>query len=194
MRKTKLSIIAMVTAISILLGATLAFAAEADYGSQGALATDKYTLEEMLRYAIQDEYLAKAEYDKIMDVYGTQRPFSNIIRSEDQHIALLTPLFEKYGYTLPKDTSSEHVAVPDSLLEAMQTGVTAEINNINMYKAFLKQDLPADVETVFTRLAKASESHLKAFENGVDRNSGSNATTAGNSRRGAARSRGGRNR
>jgi hypothetical protein len=33
------------------------------------------TLEKMLRYAVEDEYLARVEYTAIMDTYGTIRPF-----------------------------------------------------------------------------------------------------------------------
>lgn len=41
-----------------------------------------------------------------------------------------------------------------------------------MYKDFLKEDLPDDVELVFENLMKASEHHLKAFERADGRNAG----------------------
>ncbi|WP_147533427.1 ferritin-like domain-containing protein [Bacillus marasmi] len=138
-----------------------------DYGSSGALAKTDYTLLEMLTYAIQDEYTARAEYVAIMDVYGVQKPFSNIKMSEENHIAMLVPLFDKYGFELPADTAADHIVVPGSLLEAYKIGVQAEIYNIAMYDAFLKQDLPYDVRSVFIKLRDASYNHLNAFENKV---------------------------
>jgi hypothetical protein len=137
------------------------------YGSGSALTQDSFTLEDMLVYAIQDEYTARAEYEKIMKVYGAQKPFSNIIVSEENHIAILKPLFANHGIQLPADTSADHVVVPDSLLDAYKTGVQAEINNIAMYDKFLEQVLPDDVRSAFIKLRDASYNHLNAFQNKV---------------------------
>ena len=139
------------------------------YGNKGALADNDLTLAEMLAYAIQDEFAARAEYEAIINEFGSQNPYSNIIRSEMTHIAYLNELYTAYALTPPADTSAEHVLVPSSLLEAAQTGVQAEIDNIAMYEKFLTQDLPDDVREVFTSLMKASESHLAAFEKQVDK-------------------------
>jgi hypothetical protein len=181
---------------SILLVTVLGFATigtvfAADFGAGGAQQKNKFTLEEMLTYAIQDEYLARAEYEKIMDIYGVQKPFSNIILSEERHIAMLKPLFSKYGLALPPDTAVDHVIVPGSLPEAYQTGVTAEINNIAMYDKFLKQKLPNDVRSAFIKLRDASYNHLAAFQNKVDQasNGGSGSGSGGG---GGHKYRGGR--
>ncbi len=147
------------------------FAADG-YGAEGAGAVEEYALEDMLVYAIQDEYLARAEYDLIMDEYGEQRPFSNIMKAEEYHIELLLPLFEKYEFILPEDSSSEHVILPESIEAALETGVEAEIANIAMYEKFLEKDLPEDVREVFEVLKRGSENHLRAFKNGLNRNNG----------------------
>ena len=47
------------------------------YGSAGALEDENMTLADMLTYAIQDEYLARAEYELIISEYGNVRPFTN---------------------------------------------------------------------------------------------------------------------
>ena len=146
-----------------------AWAGEADYGAAGAASGGDWTREELLGYARGDEQLARAEYEKIMDVFGEQRPFSNIMKAEETHIELLLPLFEAYGLEAPEDVSGAHVVIPETLAEAFETGVQAEIHNIAMYEQFLKEDLPEDVEEAFEALMKASESHLKAFERGTDR-------------------------
>ena len=153
-----------------MIGATaFAYADEPSFGSDGALADGSRTLEEMLTYAIQDEYAAQAEYEAIMDQYGIVRPFSNIVKSEAVHIGLLLPLFEEYGLEVPVNDAEERIIVPDTLAQSYQTGVTAEIKNIDMYQSFLNENIPDDVKAVFERLMSASENHLKAFQNVSDR-------------------------
>jgi len=71
-----------------ILGTTgLVMAEGKSLGAKAAAADENYTLEEMLTYAIQDEYLAKAEYAAIIDTFDVTRPYTNIIRAENNHIA-----------------------------------------------------------------------------------------------------------
>lgn len=122
-----------------------------------------YTLEEMITMAITDEYLARQEYEIILNAYGNINPFANIIQAEVGHIQELLPLFDTYDVTVPQDQALDHVVLPGSLQEAYETGVQAEVNNIGMYESFLKQDLPDDVREVFEELMAASAHHLQAF-------------------------------
>lgn len=142
---------------------------EPSYGASLAFADDTLTLEKMLTYAMEDEYLAHAEYNAILLEYGNQNPYSNIIKAEETHISMLTPLFDSYNVPLPSDTASTYVITPASLLEAAQAGVDAELKNIQMYDLFLQQELPDDVKSVFTSLKNASMQHLSAFERQVDK-------------------------
>jgi hypothetical protein len=134
------------------------------FGATAVSADRVYTLEEMLTYAIQDEYLAQATYDAIIDAYGNVRPFSKIVLAEQTHIDLLLPLFDAYGIEVPVNDAAQYVVLPDSISSALATGVEAEIANIELYDVFLAQtDLPDDVRTVFEYLQSASENHLQAF-------------------------------
>lgn len=137
-----------------------------DYGAIGAENTkdSALTLDIMLNYAIEDEYLARGEYQKVIDTFGSQKPFTNIIKAEVRHISWLVPLFKKYGVTLPDDLGMENAVIPATYAETFPIGVAAEIANIDMYTRFLKQDLPSDVRDVFVRLRAASENHLAAFQ------------------------------
>lgn len=148
-------------------GTTAATAVDASkYGAAGAKIDQNLTLEKMLTYAIQDEYLAQGEYDYIMKTFGTQRPFDNIITAEDRHIQLLTDLFKKYNFTLPQNAAKELVPHPKNIEESFTAGVNAEIGNIAMYETFLKQQLPDDVKAVFTELRDGSKNHLASFQKG----------------------------
>jgi len=134
------------------------------YGAQGAKNEKNLTIEKMLAYAIQDEYLAYAEYEYILNNFNNPKPFSNIINAEKKHIGLLSPLFEKYNYQVPANTAKDYLLYPESIGDALKTGVQVEIDNIAMYEAFLKEELPADVKAVFEELKAGSENHKKAFE------------------------------
>lgn len=135
------------------------------YGSVSALDQSTFTLEEMLIYALQDEYAARAEYDYVMSTFDITKPFSNIIKSEETHISLLLPLFDTYNLSELEDTSDSHLISIGSVEEAFDIGVQAEILNIAMYNLFLEDDdLPDDVKEVFIKLRDASMNHLAAFE------------------------------
>lgn len=135
------------------------------YGSAGALEDENMTLADMLTYAIQDEYLARAEYELIISEYGNVRPFTNIMRAEETHIDALLPLFDAYGIAAPKDEGADNAVSVASLTAAYQAGVSAEVNNIAMYELFLEETLPDNVKAVFESLMHASENHLRAFQN-----------------------------
>ena len=138
-----------------------------DFGAKGALGTAGLTIDNMLRYAIEDEYLARQEYESIMAAFGEQKPFSNIIKAEETHIEMLREIYDSYGYEIPADNAIDHVVLPESIEEALDLGVQAEIDNIAMYEMFLEQKLPDDIRAVFTELRDASQNHLAAFEKGV---------------------------
>lgn len=139
------------------------------YGAKGALADKNLTINDMLMYAVQDEYLAHGEYLAIVDKFGSQKPYTNIIRAEETHLAYLKEVYLAYGLDFPADESAGHIVVPANLLEAAETGVQAEIDNIAMYELFLTYDLPENVFEVFSALKSGSDSHLRAFQKQVDR-------------------------
>ncbi|WP_174727048.1 ferritin family protein [Mesobacillus harenae] len=140
-----------------------------NYGAKGALNSTTLTLPKMLTYAIQDEYLAQARYDNILDAFGYIRTFSQIKEAEIRHINALLPLFDRYQVPLPADISQSFIITPENLKAAYAAGVEGEIDNISMYERFLTFDLPADVRTIFTQLRNASLNHLSAFERGLAR-------------------------
>jgi hypothetical protein len=139
------------------------------YGAAGALADKDLTISDMLMYAVQDEYLAHGEYLAIVEKFGSQKPYTNIISAEETHLAYLKEVYLSYELDFPEDASAEHILIPVDLLEAAETGVQAEISNIAMYKNFLTYDLPNNVFEVFSALMSGSESHLASFQKQVDK-------------------------
>jgi len=146
-----------------------ASAPDADFGARGAEGKSGLTVEQMLTYAIQDEYLARAEYELIIEEHGGIRPFTNIMAAEERHIAWVADVLNEYGYAVPEDAAHAYVVLPEDLESSFETGVQAEIDNIAMYEAFLGEDLPDDVRDLFEQLKRASENHLRAFRNNLSR-------------------------
>lgn len=136
-------------------------------GAEAAKVDTNLTLEDMLTYALQDEYLALERYSTVIKTFGNQRPFTNIINAEKTHISYLEPLFEKYNISLPNNDVKDYVKVPTSLKESTELGIQGEIENIEMYERFLEEALPDDVKNVFIALKKASLNHLRAFKNSL---------------------------
>ena len=166
----------MKTFIKILSNSLLVLAflnvtvfAGTNFGAKGASKEPSLNLSNMLNYAIQDEYLAQAEYRYIIEKFGNKRPFSNIIKAEKKHIEMLIPIFNTHNISVPQDIAANHLIETRSMKDALKAGVQAEIENIGMYQLFLKQELPGDVRDLFKRLMKASQSHLRAFNKALSR-------------------------
>lgn len=158
----------------------IALATIASFVPVSALEPSDAELEKMFTVLIIDEYKAQAEYEALIEEFGAVNPFVRIVKAEARHIDALETLFDAYDFDIPEDNGDKYAVVPDSLEEAYTIGVEAEIANIDLYEDYLKQDLPEDVERVFTNLMKASENHLRAFENAVDGNIGTGLGSRGN--------------
>jgi len=148
------------------------WASGSEYGASAAALAIKnqtpFTVNDMLRWAVEDEYLARGEYVAIMKKFGVMKPYDNIKAAEEQHLGWLTAEYKTRGLAFPEDGSSPYIVLPSSLKEAAQAGVDAEISNIAMYKSFLSRPEMAKAENasvkeLFNRLMSASENHLKAF-------------------------------
>jgi hypothetical protein len=136
----------------------------APYGSKAVAADQQLTLESMLTYAIQDEYVARAEYEAVILKIGNVTPFSNIVKAEEAHISQLKTLLNAYKVAVPEDKSKIYLVAVKDAKEALGVGVQAEMDNIAMYERLLKEKLPDDVKAVFTTLRDGSKSHLEAFQ------------------------------
>ncbi|OIP69479.1 MAG: DUF2202 domain-containing protein [Oscillatoriales cyanobacterium CG2_30_40_61] len=115
--------------------------------------------------SINDEYYARAFYNAVMEKFGSVRPFSNIVQSENNHVNLWVNIFAKYGIAVPIDNFAGNIKVPDTLKAACKMGVEAEIANVQMYDKFLNFVTEPDLKAAFTQLRQVSqERHLPAFE------------------------------
>ena len=125
-----------------------------------------YGVSRALARAIEDEYRARATYEAVIEKFGAIRPFIMIKGAEEQHIASLKSIYDKYGLTVPSD-ENDNIEVPETVEESCQLGVDAEIANAALYRDEL---IPAtsgyeDIIAVFENLMNASQQkHLPAFD------------------------------
>jgi hypothetical protein len=161
-------------AILVTAVPTAVFSETSVYGNKAAADDMNLTIEKMLRYAVEDEYLARAEYNAIMDTYGTIRPFSSIEKAEENHINIIKKIYSQRNIAIPPDEGAGHAVTPPTLRSAFETGIQAEIDNIAMYERFLNENEldkkeNEDVKNLFQNLKQASENHLRAFRRQLEK-------------------------
>jgi hypothetical protein len=123
----------------------------------------------MLDLSIQDEYRSRATYARVLVDFPNQKPFSNIVEAEVQHISAVSTLFTNRGLAVPADTYAiDAVSSFSTLVAACSAAANGESATYKMYEDFLAKlaEEPADVVNVFTNLRNASrDKHLPAFIN-----------------------------
>jgi len=117
-----------------------------------------------LTEALEDEYKARATYNKVIETFGPIRPFINIVEAEDRHASALLRQFNRLGLVAPKDEWASRIQAPSSIAEACEAAVLAEIENAAMYERLLAVVDDPTVRDVLLNLQDASQNrHLPAF-------------------------------
>lgn len=126
-----------------------------------------------LNGAIEDEYKARATYNKILDTFGEVMPFAHIVNAEGRHVEALAYLHTRYGVAIPEDTWAEKIPTYATLKEAAEASVQAEVDNGALYDALMKDVTNVELTNVFKALQFATmEHHLPAFQRLLDRENG----------------------
>jgi hypothetical protein len=167
---TAIATVAVVSlAVSVGPVAAMAASQPAPVVASGQPSAD-ITIADALQQALYDEYLARDTYQAIIAKFGAVRPFANIVRAEEVHIAALKPLFESYGIPAPEDPYAGTIGAPATLQEACVIGYEAEVANVAMYDRLLTSVQDPAVTAVFTDLRNASErAHMPAFQRCAER-------------------------
>lgn len=148
-------------------------------------------LEAKLNRALMDEYHARNTYRKIIDTFGSVRPFSNIVEAEQAHINFLLPLYEKYSIPVPAEPPPPDIMPPASMKVACRIAVQAEEENISLYDDLLEGTEESDVIEVFRQLQAASrDHHLPAFRRCLERETNRTNPGCGGNGQGRAGRRG----
>ena len=123
-----------------------------------------------LAEALDDEYRARATYEKVIAKFGPVRPFVNIVEAEERHIAALLRQFSRLGLDPAPDPWPGRVEASATLEEACAAGVAAEIGNGALYDRLIAQAQDPQIRDVMRQLRDASqERHLPAFRRCLSR-------------------------
>lgn len=130
-------------------------------------------LHQVLRIAVYDEYHAYETYKKVLETFGDTPPFTHIIEAEVRHYQALLHLLEKYQVPAPLNDWEGKIEAPNSVLEACEIAVAAEIDNIKMYDHLIAyvQEYPDVLDTMYKLQAASYNNHLPAFRKAVAQHS-----------------------
>jgi hypothetical protein len=103
--------------------------------------------------SLQEEYLARDVYRAVIAKLGSTRPFTNILKSEEQHIAALSALFTKHGLPIPADNqvvrTTTLMAGVTTIDDALNLGITVEREDADLYDQLMKVVDNQDILQVF---------------------------------------------
>ena len=126
-------------------------------------------MHQALRIALYDEYAARAFYRSVVEAFGAQAPFAAIATAEDQHVAALGRLCERYGVPRPLDPYPAETTVAPAWRINLARALAGEIANVQLYQYLLQHVAAPDVRRVFLNLQAASlENHLPAFQRALE--------------------------
>lgn len=118
-----------------------------------------------LQEAILEEYGAFNLYQSAIAQVGNVYPFSQIVRAEQQHINALVRQAEKYGVTVPANPGLATQPTFNTVAQACQAGVAAEIADAALYDTLKLVTTHTDLLQVYNNLQSASlNSHLPTFQ------------------------------
>ena len=123
-------------------------------------------LKSMLDILYQDEYNTKSTYEEIIDEFGPNILYNNLIQAEAQHMNALERIYTRYDIQIP-NMDARTPNLPDNLLDTYTLGKEAEEANIALYDKYLDEDLPEEIRFTFERLMNASYHHLDAFNQAI---------------------------
>jgi len=166
MKKRSLTI-SIIILVLIIMGAVFIILKGINNNSQNNISGNSdYNISFILNHTLQDEYHAEAIYKKIIEDFGEQRPYINIVRAEKRHSQAIENLYRNYNLLIPDNEWEDDEKIPsfNSLQEACQASAQAEIDNIDLYEELLPVIKETDIKTVFTNNRDASkDKHLPAF-------------------------------
>ena len=185
MNKSKFGIVIMLI-VGLLLSGSLTLVTEARGQGNGVhdpedIVNDyqEYDISEEqiedLKFMYEEEKLARDLYAKLGAEYGLPI-FNNISQSEEQHMAALEALFEKYDLEKPSAKPGEYNTseLAEAYDEFLEEGLESEEAALELGKELEEKDIEdledamddatPDFETVYNSLKEGSENHLESFE------------------------------
>ena len=136
-----------------------------------------------LLYMVEEEKLARDVYAYLYEMWGSS-VFEKIVKSEQRHMDSMKSLADKYELETPStldvrgEFENEELQAQyntliekgkQSLVDALEVGVTIEETDIADLERILEEDTPKDFAKKYQNLLKGSFNHLKAFNSQLGR-------------------------
>jgi len=131
-------------------------------GSGGTLSDFE---KQALLQAIDEEYYAKAVYQKVIDIFGSIQPFYRIRNQEQGHINMIKNLLISYNLPVPSDDWAGNINMEFPTKHyACEVGADAEYYNAEVYDTLLLGVDNEDIIWTFEHLRDVSRyNHLPSF-------------------------------
>ncbi len=131
-----------------------------------------------LAFNREEERMARDLYQLFSDTYDGARPFSHIVKAEQQHFDAVGSLLQRYDQSDPSaDRAAGSYSDPDiqrlydewkaqgltSLQDAYAVGVALEKQDIADLTRLSATDAPSNVKNLYGNFLEASQRHLRAY-------------------------------
>jgi len=117
------------------------------------------TIIEVLREVLDDTYRARATCRKVIEGFGSIRPFVTILHAEERHARALRALFKRFGVEAPRDTWPTRLSAPDTLVEACAAASRSELDREAMYQRVIPLVQDPAVRRILRRIQESSYMH-----------------------------------
>jgi hypothetical protein len=136
------------------------FISVAAYSALTAFGAD---VKSALDAAYSHEFTMSMRYSSVLTQFGEVRPFSNLFRAEERHMAILSQQYQRLGFALP---SVPRVALRGfrSVLEACVVSLDNEYESVALYDRLLADTTDPVLNDAFSYLRSASaDRHIPAL-------------------------------
>lgn len=133
-------------------------------GADASFEAGNLTVEKMLTYSIESQYLTNYMNNTIIEKFGKVRPYNVMVENNKKNISKLEILFYKNKLVVPEDISKGYFTANSDFNKNLELSYENEMKKIVMFETFLKKGLPEDVRTAFELLKLNSKKNLQAIE------------------------------
>lgn len=116
----------------------------------------------VLNTAYDNLKLSEAEYKAMTEKFEIAKPFTKLLKRQEMHVDMLLQLYKAYGLNEPKE-HEYNIRIPKTVDEYYRNALEKEKNLIEMYKGFLKEDLPQDVRSAVSKLVELSSNNARVY-------------------------------
>ncbi|MCL4182578.1 MAG: ferritin [Burkholderiaceae bacterium] len=121
-----------------------------------------------IRIALYEEFAARSFDARVVEAFGPRAPFPELVRADEQRIAALSGLCQRFGIPRPLDPFPQETRLEPSWLATCARAVAGRIATAQRYGALLARVAEPEVRNVFLQLQSTSiGQHLPTLRQAV---------------------------